>query len=269
MTSELPTQPQPPMPAPAGPPTVPIAIPPKPSPPPGAEPARRSGGLIPMALSAVALLLAVVAVGVSLYAVSRTGDTKATNTSAQPNGGTGAAPAPSDAGPQSPSPAERPAPTDASPSADTALDVLSPQASFVEAYKAQALNPLATSGTTAYLDLDEPRVLQNRGTSDGYLTRDYGSGAVPYFVFSEGTSVALADDPNVQPADCRELIRTGPVPTSQHVPAQRDRTICVATSLEDAKEQGIQQKLIIIHVNSLPDTGRVNLTLAAWKVPST
>jgi hypothetical protein len=59
------------------------------------------------------------------------------------------------------------------------------------------------------------------------------------------------------------------MPTSQHVPAQRDRTICVATSLEDAKEQGIQQKLIIIHVNSLPDTGRVNLTLAAWKVPST
>jgi hypothetical protein len=146
---------------------------------------------------------------------------------------------------------------------------LSPQAVFVEAYKAQNLNPLAAAGSTAYLDLDEPRVLQARGTSDGYLQREYGSGAVPYFVFSQGTSVALATDPNIQPADCRELIRTGPVPTNQHVPAQRTATICVATSLEDAKEQGIQQKLVVIHVNSLPETGRVNLTITAWKVPST
>jgi hypothetical protein len=254
MTSEGPTAPI--SPAPAEPPTATL---------PPARGPRGRAGWVAVGVALVALLLSVVSTSVSLYALSRSGnDTKTTAgqspvASVAPTGGQEASQA-----------VESPAPQD-SPSlssSPTQPDVLSPQAEFEPAYNTQEINPLATSSNVTYIDLDEPRVLQGNEKSEVTLRRDYSASAVPYFLFDQGTSVAMAKNPSVQPADCVDLIRKAPVPYNQRVPAQRETVICVATSLSEAHSEGIKQKMVVMYVSAIGDDGRVSIRLSAWHIPT-
>ena len=256
MTSEGPTAPI--SPAPAEPPTA--SLPPAKAP-------RSRAGWVAVGVALVALLLSVVSTSVSLYALSRSsGDDTKTTAGQSPL----ASAAPT-TGQQPSQTAESPSPQDSSSlsSSPTPPDVLSPQAELVTAYTTQEINPLATSSNVTYIDLDEPRVLQGSDKSDLTLRRDYSASAVPYFLFDEGTSVAMAKEPSVQPADCADLIRKAPVPYNQRVPAQRETVICVATSLSEAHTQGIKQKMVVMYVTALGDNGRVSIRLSAWHVPTT
>jgi len=256
MTSEGPTAPI--SPAPAEPPTATL--------PPARGPRGRTGW-VAVGVALVALLLSVVSTSVSLYALSRSsGDDTKTTAGQSPV----ASVAPT-AGQQPSQTVESPTLPDSSSSASspTPPDVLSPQAEFEPAYNTQEINPLATSSNVTYIDLDEPRVLQGSEKSEVSVRRDYSASAVPYFLFDQGTSVAMAKDPTVQPADCVDLIRKAPVPYNQRVPAQRETVICVATSLSEAHSEGIKQKMVVMYVSAIGDNGRVSVRLSAWRIPTT
>jgi len=251
MTPEGPTEPKQPLPAEQ--PTAPLPV---------SKAQRGTSTWIAVGVSLVALLLSVISTGIALYAVSRSSGEKAAAASSAAPGGA----SPTAVGQQSPRPPESPA-----PSASAApLDVLTATAELKPAYNTQELHPLANSNDYTYIDLDEPRVLQGNEKSDLYVRREYNTSAVPFFVFGRGTNVAVvaSKDPNIQPADCANLIRTAPIQPDQRVPAQRETVICVATSLNDALEAGIKQKMVVLVVTSLSDDGRVSIRVSAWQIPT-
>jgi hypothetical protein len=133
-------------------------------------------------------------------------------------------------------------------------------------YSGEVLNPQVTTSNEAYIDLDEPRV-GNSGADLLLEVPGFGSDP-PYFNLQQSdVTAAEAATPEVTPDDCLEQIRTSPLPPDAEVPAQRGTVLCVLTSLVRAAEQGINQKLVVLHVSALGDDGRVTIEVDAWEQP--
>lgn len=145
-------------------------------------------------------------------------------------------------------------------------DVLDPQAEYSATYTAEVLNPRATTRSSADIDLDEPRVGADPSTIDITVHLDFGS-TVPYISLEHEVAAAEASADALTPEDCADLIRTGPVPEGEGIPAQRGTVLCVATSLNKAAAEGINQKLVLLRVTELGDEGRVTIQVDAWEVP--
>lgn len=148
----------------------------------------------------------------------------------------------------------------------TPPDVLDPQADYRLTYSDEILNPQPTNDSSAEIDLDEPRVGPEQSKVDIVIDVGYDS-TVPVIRLEDGVAAAEAPSEAATPADCADLIRTGPVPDRYSVPAQRGTVLCIATSREQAAAQGINQKLVVLHVTELGADGRVTLHLDAWEVP--
>ncbi|GAA1414433.1 hypothetical protein [Catellatospora coxensis] len=232
-----------------------------------AAPAAPGKGTARLALlvAAVSLVVALVAVGVAGVALVRSGEDTPDTTAAP--GATNSAPA--SAGADAPA---APATTEAQaqPSPTAVLGVLNPQAVFSPAYKDQELIPQVTSQASAYLDLNEPRVVQQGSDKDDVrLELPYNS-TVPVIILLDGVEGAVVpktmSDP--QPEDCADLIRKSPVPQRAETAAQRELMMCVATSPEQARAIGQPQRIVVLKVAALSSNAKVTLQLKAWEVPS-
>lgn len=257
-TSSTPTPPPPPPPPPA----------PGPPPPPRAPaPRRRPVWLVAVAALAVSLLSMVVAL--ASLASARAARDEAADAERMVEAlspGSAGSPGPT-TGPVAPTTGP-PAPTSGPQVTEAPPRSFNPQAAFTVRYSDEVLNPQVTRDDDAFVDLDEPRVVFNFNDADLVLERTgFGSDPPSFNLQESEVTAAEAGTPEVTPEECLERIRTSPLPPGAEVPAQRGTVLCVLTSLARAAEQGIGQKLVVLHVSALGDGGRVTIEVDAWEQP--
>jgi hypothetical protein len=227
---------------------------------PGAPPPtlERSANRLPMLLASLALILAVVAAGVSLFALSRTG-TPAAAAAAAATPTAAATDAAGAATPTDALPSDATATTE--PSAESTsepTDGPDPAGIYTVAYTAE---PMRLQPSVRYVDLDAPS--GNAISSAAELVY----GGLPPETKMQFRDVALAsvNSPSATANDCVEQLRRAPVDLI--FTPSKGQLVCVLTDRELADNQGIRQKVVLVKVDSLGADGTLNLTLTAWNVP--
>jgi hypothetical protein len=222
-------------------------------------PPDRPGGRMPMLLSVMAVVLALVAAGVSLVALSRTGDRPAAAAA------TSAAPVPSSAGP----PVD-PTPTGALPSDATDVTTPTPEptseptdgpdpaGTYTVAYPP---TPLRLQPSDRYVDLDLPSANARPDRSEFRYPALYDP---PKLLFGS-LPVAKLTTPTGTASDCVKQLNQAPI-NGDFAPAKGD-LICVLTSADDADRQGISRKVAQVRVDAIAPDGTLNVTVTAWNVP--
>ncbi|WP_027343727.1 hypothetical protein [Hamadaea tsunoensis] len=270
--SAEPTKVMPPAPAPAPAQPSPKFTAGKATPPPTPAPeptgqfmteAPRRGGGFALFVAVVAVLLAIVASGVAVYAAKKASD--ATDKLDKTLAAAGLRPEPSAAA-QSPAPASSPTSggqgtVSPAPSA-SAGDPLDPKAVFGEHYTNKELMPTA-SGNTAYIDLDTPKIQHDRSGSEVGLNSSYSSNT-PSLSFQDGVQVALAPSDSAGAADCLDALRTSLLNINTTIAASRDTKLCILSSVDQAKADGVPVRLTLLYVESL-DNDKVTLRLTSWE----
>lgn len=241
------------------------ATPPTPGARPAAPPTGRARGLVTFGVAVIALIFALVAMSVAVYATVQASQArKQVDQALMANGGRQPAGSGGDAGAQPSKPAVT-QPGGASPQPTLSeIDVLDPTATYKEKYTAQVLNPTATRDSTAYIDLDTPKIQHESDGADLSLRLEY-NGNVPYFSFDEGAQVALAPSADATPEDCRKALTTALLNQGTTIPAQRDAKLCILTSQTAAQKEGVPVRLVLLHVTLL-DGGKVTIRLTAWQL---
>lgn len=234
---------------------------------PGDEPTRAGpgapgpSGRTPALVSGLALFMALVAVVVSLFALSRTGDSDGTPGAAPTS--TAAPPTPTDVPTDLPTPDPALDPTSTTdPSVEPTsepTDGPDPAGVYAPAYQREPLR-LQPSGNR-YVDLDEPS-----GNSTSTAAELTYAGLISAWKL-EFRQVALAEvrSPTTTANDCALQLRRAPI-DSEFAPSKGQR-VCVLTSANAAANQGIRQKIVLLQVDSIGSDGVLNLTLTAWVVP--
>jgi hypothetical protein len=241
-----------------------MAIDPGGQPPYGGQPADRpaaggSSGRMPGLVSGLALFLALVALVVSLFSLSRTGEEGAT---------TVAAATPTSAPPTL---TDDPTPTDSMPTDSTATtdpsveptseptDGPDPGGVYTAAYQREQLR--LQPSANRYIDLDEPSG-NSTSTAAEFTYSGYDGQWSLHF-----RELALAEvrSPTATANDCALQLRRAPI-DDNFAPSKGQR-VCVLTSAEAAGSQGIRQKIVLMQVDSIGANGVLNLTLTAWTVP--
>jgi len=203
-------------------------------------------------VAAIALVAALVAGGVALYALGKVH--AGNNQTAGPSGHQSGSPeTPGGTLPPSVS-------TDGTVQPTLSPRQLDPKAKFTEAYQQQQLTLGPSASSSTHIDLDEPRVAVTEG-SDLYSYR-YGTAT---FTLENGSTGSIAKDAGVSPNDCVNAIRTSPIETS--VPINESLVLCIATSVSNALVQGITQKIVVFQVRSIGQDGSVTISVSAWNVP--
>lgn len=207
-------------------------------------------------LSGLALFMAVVAAGISVFALSRSGD------SAGVAAPTTATPVPSasvDGTPTGPGPTDATAttePTEESTSEPT--DGPDPAGVFTVAYQDE---PLRLQPSSRYIDLDQPS-----GNAPSAASELQYSGFAPAFKFLFGNvSLASVNSPTATANDCALQLRRAPV--DPEFAPEKGQLVCVLTDREAADNEGIRQKIVLLRVVSIGQDGTLNLALSAWTVP--
>jgi len=211
-------------------------------------------------LAGCALVVSLLAIGISLAAFSRAGGSGPTP---QPAGSTGIASAA--AGPDASTPTDV-LPTDATettaPSAEPTSEPTNgpdPSGVFEVAYQSE---PLVLQPSGRYIDLDEP---SGNASSAVYELQYDGYPPGAKLDFSSEVALASINSPAPTANDCAKQLRREPI-DSAFAPS-KGQLICVLTSRQAADDQGIRQKIVLMKVNSITDDGTLNLTLTAWTVP--
>ena len=223
---------------------------------PGTEPPPRSGSRLPTLFSGLALILALVAAGVSLVALSRTGDRivaapPAATTDAPPRlSGTTDAPPTDGTGVTEPS-AE--APTEAT-------GVPDPQGVYTPVYQEKALRRQPSNPRDS--DVDKPSADAGSDRGEFQYSDTYSPARMLFFQLA----VAKLTNTDGRPGDCAEQLDTAPI-DGMFTPAKGD-LICVLTDADKAVNQGISRKLALLRVDAIAPDGTINLTVTAWNVPS-
>jgi hypothetical protein len=217
-------------------------------------------GRVAMVLSAIALCVAAVSAALALLAIGRANDAARQASRVGAEIENEAAPAGSAAPESEPSGAETP------------TEPLTPDpgqlirtANYTVQYPADELQLQVANCYRVAIDLDEPRV----GVEDdsGDLSFHGQCNAPISFTLPEGVVGAHANSGQVTPNECAELVRKAPLADGGRVPIQRGIVLCVATSLDAARTQGITRKIAVIDVRAVSNGGVVNVEVAAWNVP--
>jgi hypothetical protein len=245
---------------PSGPYDRPLGPPDPYGPGPAGEPDRppgppRSGGRLPVLFSGLALIVALVAAGVSLFALSRTGDQPVAAptptvvptadgpvvTTAPPTGATGI--------------------TDPSTEPPTeATGVPDPHGTYTPVYQQKALR--LQPSNQRYIDVDKPSADADGTRGEFQYSDTY---TPPKMLFNQLT-VAKLTNTDGSPGDCAEQLDSAPI-DGQFTPAKGD-LICVLTDANKAVDEGITRKLALLRVDAIAPDGTMNLTVNAWSVPS-
>jgi hypothetical protein len=217
-----------------------------------ARPRRTARARAAFVLSALALVLAVTALGLAWRAVERPGR---------------AAPAPGAEG--SDGPAAEPGPADAAgKAAPAAPDAVAPPALdgrtvFTAEYVMQPLVLTARCGSEMYADLDEPRGNVEYDGADLQFVR--GCTATDPSVLGLGDDVdgSVAGTPTMTPQDCIEKIRIAPVGDAT-IPVHKGVALCLTTSYAAAQARGESWRVVLLVVTAVADDGAVTLEVTAW-----
>jgi hypothetical protein len=213
-------------------------------------------------MSVVSLLVALTAIALSVYAIGVANDRTAA-TGGRPGG-----PPPGGPGnPPPPGPASAAPTVGSTPGGDSSPGELNPRAAFTDAYSPtnQTLQIHPDRGDYNYVDLDRPQVGVDSSVAELYL---YQGGGEETFQFQDGVAVATASDPNVQPSDCVDLIRTSALPGGGRIPVGTPNlTLCITTSFSQAKNAGTSWKMVVLHVSGISNDGTVQVDVRAWNIP--
>jgi hypothetical protein len=226
----------------------------------GAPPAKRGSGwgLITVAVSALALLVSVLSIGLSLFALRTADDASARSTTEPP-----VAPA-SNSVPAEPETAtETPSATE--PSA-TGTDAPLPTASanYTVSYEDKRLSLQPNGGACGSgrdVDLDQPAINVPNGSDVRYRP---GCQKSPSLEFASD-KVATVVSPNATPEDCAENIQLNAA--SQELTPSQDQVICAVTDGQGAPNQPERTKITRIVVSDVGQDQKVTLNVTAWEIP--
>jgi hypothetical protein len=219
----------------------------------------------PLYVAVLALVTALIAAGVSVAALARSGDRSAAAapapaaTTVAPTGVSATEPA----GGETPEPTDEPPigpTTDPSPeSTSEPTGGPDPRGVYTVAYERETLRLQPSSSRS--VDLDQPTANAATGTSEFYYS---GYAPATKMVFDD-VSIAEIRSPQPTANDCVQELRRAPIDLS--VAPAKGQLLCVLTSAGSAAEQGIRQKVVLLRVDSLTADGTLNLTASAWTVP--
>ena len=222
------------------------------------RPPGRASNRLPSLLATCALVVALIAAGVSLVALSRTSD----QGRADPGRTRAEATQPSQ-------PTESPTdalPTDSTLTSDPTKEPTSeptdgpdPAGTFTVAYQSEPLRLQPSS--QRYIDLDEPS--GNAASSAAEFT--YSGYTSDFKMSFRSLALASVNSPAATANDCAQQLRRAPIDTT--LAPSKGLLVCVLTDRQAADDQGIKQKVVLIRVDSIAQDGTLNLTLSAWNVP--
>jgi hypothetical protein len=246
------------------------ASPPSPPTPRGAGSARGRHGLIPIAVAALALVVASASALVSWRAIDRANDARDIALARGGQGG-GAATSdpsagPSTAGPASTEPSQGLASEPADPEATGSVPVLNEQTKYEIRYAKQPLQIQAACNMTVNLDLDEPRVQVDDSIAELLYMRPCSSQPAT-LTLTGGAQGSEVDSPDSTPAECVDKIRTSPIGIGVALPIRRGRVFCIMTSLNTARERADTWKIVVLETSAVGEDGTVGLDASAWNIP--
>lgn len=237
-------------------------------PPTGKPKATARGGfvkLLTVVVSVVALLLGVVAAGLSWRAYVRSGEALAI-AAAVP---AAVVPAPT-VEPTTETPvATEPTPLETTegpvPDPSGSVPVLNAETEYKPHYTGQLLRLPAPTGCDddIAVDLDEPRVFGG-GAELIYLNDCNEPARIKLETGAQGSQV---ESSAIMPSECAERIRTSPLAGGEH-PAREAQVYCVMTSLGEAGNSAQSWKMAVVKINDIAEDGTVVLKVSAWDIPT-
>jgi hypothetical protein len=224
---------------------------------------RRSG--FTAGLSALALLVSVVSIGLSLYALSvASSNDSATATPQQSSQSTSAEdtiPGESDGAPTQTASEEQ---TSEATATDAPLPTTS--ANYTVSYddKRLSLQPSREDcGGQRTVDLDQPSINVSTGGDIEYQPA-YDCEGSPSLRFVSD-KVATLVSPEATPQDCAQAIQLSPA--SQQIAASQDLVVCVVTDGQGAANEPIRAKMARIVVTGVGREQKVAMNVTAWEIP--
>jgi hypothetical protein len=196
----------------------------------------------------LALLVALGALGVAVYALDTARAAKSQNAPVmpRPEAGAPAAPAATSAAPSPTAPPSPAAPRFAAERPEVALIV-----------------PSAVGCQSMYVDVDALQVGIAAG-HEFYLSRCLG----PYTVRVDRRDAAVATTADPTPETCSSQLDAAPGAPEIVFDVRRGLTFCLLTSAEDARTQGIPQRLAIVEITAVGDDETVTAAVSTFRVPS-
>jgi hypothetical protein len=230
-------------------------------------PRRRGSGLIlvTLAVAVLALLLGVVAAGLSWRAVDQAGQAL-DRLNALPTAPPPPPPPPSTEAAPTDEPIEEPTAEPTGADGSAVVPELNAQTQYKQRYTDETLRVPATCGSTTAIDLDEPRVKVESSFAEFSHYDPCGSGA-PYLNLGDRVEASLVASSIVTPVECAEQIRTSPV-SSDNQPVRRGQVYCVKTSLDAARASAGTWKMVLVEVTATGQDGAVTFKATAWDIPA-
>jgi hypothetical protein len=150
---------------------------------------------------------------------------------------------------------------------DTSTPTLDAQTKFTVKYAGKSLR-ISTSecASPTNIDLDEPRVGVEVVAREIRLGPPCGT--VGYTIsLNAGVDASRANSPDVQPAECADLIQLSPVTQDAPQPLRTGQVYCLTTSRDTAKTTANTWKMIVLQVTAIAADGTVTFKASAWDIP--
>ena len=224
----------------------------------------RSGrGRVTVGLSAVALLVSLLAFGLSLLALTAAGSNDSATPIPQQNGEPATA---ANTTPAESETVETPPAGDTSPRAtDAPLPTASANYTISYEDRRLTLQPNGTScgGGERTVDLDQPAINASSG-GDVQYSPTVGCRGAPSLQFVSD-KVATVVSPDATPEDCAQAIQLSPA--SQEIAPSQDLVVCAVTDGQGAANEPVRAKITRIVVTGVGQEQKVALNVTAWEIP--
>jgi hypothetical protein len=124
-----------------------------------------------------------------------------------------------------------------------------------------------SSGTSMYVDLDEPRVDVESEGSDFVFRSGCNATDPAEFLLGDNVSGGQMDNPNATPQECTDRIRRAPIGEAA-IPVRQGLVICLTTSYSAARARGDKWRVVLIVVTGFTDLRAVTVEATAWNIPT-
>jgi hypothetical protein len=216
-------------------------------------------------LSALALLVSVISIVMSVLALS-SADSNASATPA-PQQSTEPAPAPSPISSQENVPTESVSEDQTTQARASDAPLPTAGANYTVSYQDKRLrlqpNGEGCSGAARSVDLDQPAINVETGGDFEYHST-YGCRGAPSLQFVSD-KVAAVVSPDATPQDCAQAIQLAP--GSQEIAPSQDLVICAVTDGQGAANEPVRAKVARIVVTGVGQEQKVALNVTAWEIP--
>jgi hypothetical protein len=218
--------------------------------------------LLAIAVAFAAVVIAVVATGVAVTALSRANSrpVQAAGTVNPPPPQAPSSPAQSPAGTASPAGPAGPA----APSGDEEVPVPEQEPAIRYQEHELRIQPTEECAARRTVDVDEPRVGADPATSE--LSYGRCTGTTAQLDIVDGLAISDVPSPTATALDCLKRIRDAPI--NEPLTPVAGLTLCLATSRQQANEEGITRKVVRIAVRTVADDGTIVARVTAWDLPS-